>query len=77
MLNVLLKPSKQTLTLTLSHPMGEGTAIDHRDLMEMRLTNHAVRQFEQRVNNSPSPIGWERAGVRVLCHPLEGFNKAC
>jgi len=53
----------QTLTPALSHPMGEGAR------------SYAAGEperfdFNRRVLISPSPIGWERAGVRV---PPESF----
>ncbi|HEU5124352.1 MAG TPA: error-prone DNA polymerase [Verrucomicrobiae bacterium] len=48
----------ETLTPALSHPMGEGVRPDASEI--------AVTHFDsERVCNSPSPIGWERAGVRA------------
>jgi hypothetical protein len=57
--------NKSTLTLTLSHPMGEGTAVGASCLAPNLSANSAARHFKKPANNSPSPIGWERAGVRV------------
>src|SRR5690348_2670918 len=50
--------SGETLTLTLSHPMGEGTARD------ASLNSNAFGSIDA-FGSSPSPIGWERVGVRV------------
>src|SRR5262245_4476051 len=48
----------RALSLTLSHPMGEGT--------QDRIARESERcNFNRRVNDSPSPIGWKRAGERV------------
>ena len=55
-----------TLTLTLSHPMGEGTAMKVLRLANEPLTNPDARHFQKPANDSPSPIGWERAGVRAM-----------
>jgi len=59
--------SALTLTLTLSHPMGEGTATDVPGLAIDRSANPDARHFPKPANDSPSPIGWERVGVRVFC----------
>jgi Mg-chelatase subunit ChlD len=53
------------LTLTLSHPMGEGTAMDIPAFASNHSANPAARHFKKTANVSPSPIGWERAGVRA------------
>ncbi|MCU0784374.1 MAG: VWA domain-containing protein [Verrucomicrobia bacterium] len=57
--------NKSTLTLTLSHPMGEGTTVAAFCSTQDHPANSVARHSKQPANNSPSPIGWERAGVRV------------
>src|SRR6266704_7137923 len=51
--------SKTTLTLTLSRPTGEGTA---RPVSRSFQSGWVRRPTE---DDTPSPIRWERAGVRV------------
>ena len=53
------------LTLTLSHPLEEGTAVDW--FRESGCAFGGIRSpiCRETVSVSPSPIGWERAGVRV------------
>jgi hypothetical protein len=53
------------LTLTLSHPMGEGTAGGRFLLFQKSSAKPSARSFKETETNSPSPIEWERAGVRV------------
>ena len=53
------------LTLTLSHPMGEGTAIAASCLSRDLPANSVVRYSKKPAYDSPSPIGWDRAGVRA------------
>ena len=48
-----------TLTLTLSHPMGEGTGGGRFGFSCVIVSTNASV-------GPPSPIRWERAGVRVL-----------
>ena len=50
---------RRTLTPALSHPMGEGVLID---IFERSNAFDCQRHASK---NSPSPIGWERAGVRA------------
>src|SRR5882724_6348319 len=52
--------NKTTLTLTLSRPTGEGTA---RPVFRSFQSGWIRRPTE---DDSPSPIRWERAGVRVI-----------
>src|SRR5439155_11335388 len=52
--------NKTTLTLTLSRPTGEGTA---RPVSRSFQSAWIRRPTE---DDSPSPIRWERAGVRVI-----------
>jgi cytochrome c553 len=62
---------KTPLTLTLPHPMGEGTAVG--GLSFSKFGNFRLSTSGETANDSPSPIGWERAGVRVwflLCLSL-------
>ena len=59
-----------TLTSALSHPMGEG---DPRD---ESLANERLQTFAATQTTSPSPIGWERAGVRVSGHLEEATRAA-
>ena len=54
------------LTLTLSHPMGEGTAIARFDFGECAFRQLRLKASREPEDDSPSPIGWERAGVRVF-----------
>jgi cytochrome c553 len=54
-----------TLTLTLSHPTGEGKALDHRYPFKSSPCSLRLKTQSETENNSPSPIGWERAGVRA------------
>jgi len=54
------------LTLTLSHPMGEGTAFGPLPVCRSARGKLRLTPFQPPVNDSPSPIGWERAGVRVF-----------
>src|SRR6266498_316873 len=51
--------NKTTLTLTLSRPTGEGTA---RPVFRSFQSGWICQPTE---NDSPSPIRWEGAGVRV------------
>ncbi len=53
------------LTLTLSHPMGEGTAMDISTFTNNLSANPDPRHSGKSASVSPSPIGWERAGVRA------------
>jgi hypothetical protein len=57
--------NKSTLTLTLSHPMGEGTAIAASSFTNVLPASSAARHFKKPANDSPSPVGRERAGVRA------------
>src|SRR5437660_2377748 len=50
---------KPTLTLTLSRPTGEGTARTVARRFQSAWTSRPAE------HDSPSPIRWERAGVRV------------
>src|SRR5882724_5587397 len=52
--------NKTTLTLTLSRPTGEGTG---RPVSRSFQSGWIRRPTE---DDSPSPIRWERAGVRVI-----------
>jgi len=56
-----VKGEEKTLTPALSHPMGEGDQTTILNVRRPRL------QFSRQY--SPSPIGWERAGVRVQLSP--------
>jgi hypothetical protein len=51
--------NKMTLTLTLSRPTGEGTA------RSVSCTFYSGWKGLATEHDSPSPIRWERAGVRV------------
>jgi hypothetical protein len=61
----LVLSSQLVLTLTLSRPTGEGTAIGIFSFV-VRPSGQSRRLICRATgNDSPSPIGWERAGVRV------------
>src|ERR1035437_738249 len=61
----LVLSSQLVLTLTLSRPTGEGTAIGIFSFV-VRPSGQSRRLICRAAgNDSPSPIGWERAGVRV------------
>jgi phosphoribosylaminoimidazole-succinocarboxamide synthase len=53
------------LTLTLSRPTGEGTGLEPPFDFLDDSANPAFWFFNAAAQDSPSPIGWERAGVRV------------
>ena len=54
------------LTLTLSHPMGEGTANGSLPLSKRAFGKLRLTMLRESADDSPSPIGWERAGVRAF-----------
>ncbi len=56
----------KALTLTLSRPTGEGTATGCLSFFGHTFGNRSRSPCLKSVNDSPSPIGWERAGVRVV-----------
>ncbi len=56
--------NKSTLTLTLSHPIGEGTAIGCPAFFNDWTANSVAQHSKRPENESPSPVGRERAGVR-------------
>src|SRR6185436_9852535 len=62
---------KKTLTLALSHPMGEGTRCQPFPISQASRSDDAGWTHEQKYapHRPPSPIGWERAGVRVPFFP--------
>src|SRR5437016_5329590 len=55
--------NKTSLTLTLSRPTGEGTATP----VSRSFQSGWIRRPTE--DDSPSPIRWERAGVRVPPNP--------
>ena len=56
--------AQNALTLTLSRPTGEGTAIG-RSLLSPSASHYLrLRLHQPAADDSPSSIGWERAGVR-------------
>ncbi len=61
-----MSEKQNALTLTLSHPMGGGTAAACRRLFKRVFANFCRSNFQEAEGNSPFPIRWERAGVRVL-----------
>jgi hypothetical protein len=58
--------AEKTLTLTLSRPTGEGTAVACFLVAGGLPANSALTFTPATENDSPSPIGWERAGVRAF-----------
>ena len=54
-----VKQFKPTLTLALSHRMGEGVFAD------ASIVNRPARLVTKTYMPAPSPIRWEKAGVRV------------
>jgi hypothetical protein len=59
--NIQRPKTKKSLTLTLSRPTGEGIAHNAFGLATLWFAINAS-------TNSPSPTGWERAGVRAPLH---------
>jgi len=57
---------RTALTLTLSPPTGEGTAIGHAEFLNDATTTTTRWYSKATANDSPSPIGWEKAGVRAF-----------
>src|SRR5437870_686414 len=47
-------------------PRREGTAMEPCFHEHDAPANPSVRNLKRRTNDSPSPVGWERAGVRVF-----------
>jgi len=56
-----------TLTPALSHRMGEGDQLTRIEFQRAC--------FRSRLDLSPSPIGWERAGVRVSRRPFKSVHE--
>jgi hypothetical protein len=54
------------LTLTLSHLLGEGTAINIFNIAGSASRQHRCLMVRKAAKDSPSPLGGERAGVRGL-----------
>ena len=50
---------RAALTPALSHPMGEGD-------LQTRSDWNCVKSVSDAAGCAPSPIGWERAGVRAF-----------
>jgi cytochrome c553 len=65
-----MSEEQDALTLTLSHPMGEGTAFSRLRLLPHAFSDFRRSIFQEGEEDSPSTIGWERAGVRVLLAAL-------
>ena len=61
-----MKSSKPTLTLTLSHRMGEGTGCGALLIFVCASRKSSAGFSSETGCDSPSPVGRERAGVRVF-----------
>ena len=57
---------KPTLTLTLSHPMGEGTGCAALPFFVSASGKSSGSFSSETEYDSPSPVGRERAGVRAF-----------
>src|SRR5438105_15237719 len=53
-------------TRPLSHPTGDGIAMAASRLADVARANPTAQFFRKLADHSPSPIRWERAGVRAF-----------